>query len=79
MEERLLTGSIRLPVGQMVRIVLDLPFHLALFLAALNEQDRYSTAYDLKDALFDAGYILQPLQDMAAIEFLLSERVIGQY
>jgi hypothetical protein len=30
-------------------------------------------------SLTDAGYILQPLTDMAAIEFLLSGRVIGQY
>ena len=31
------------------------PTGLANFLAAVNEEDRRSTAHDLKDALFDAG------------------------
>ena len=51
--ERKMTGVIDSLFGEVDDA--GVPISLALFLAALNEQDRYSTAYDLKDALFDAG------------------------
>ena len=51
--ERKMTGVVDSLFGEVDDA--GVPIGLALFLAALKEQDRYSTAYDLMGALFDAG------------------------